>query len=604
MPSTDADVALLADGASRRSVSPAAVWARGTGLDRGVVFGAWLASLALSIGLGLTSILYDWSGLPLRFAGTDVFVTIYPPLVMATLWTLWFGFWWGFVPAYLATLVLALYSGMPAGWAAAFAFADPLGLAVFAIAYRAIPVRRDLRGVDAAVLFVLLSFVSGIVGSAGSFIWSMTNEVSAVRILPIWQGWWLGAFLQNLLVVAPVLVLAGPAVERLRDSRPWVPAPAPQRRSWILLGGGVILGGVLAFLQLSAALTARAYDVGAALPEDARVTAASLAEATEAMHWIMAIIVLFASYFAHRVFTHWTAVARRAARSLAAANAALAERGASLEAALESERQAHERLRAAQAQLVQSEKMSALAHLVAGVAHEINTPLGIALMAATHLGDETERFARGVADGRVRRSDLDRYVALARESSNLLHAHIARAADLVGHFKQVSADQAGDARRRFDLKETLDALAASLSPALRKAGHTLAIDCPEGIVLDSCPGALGQVVANLVMNAIDHAFPAGQAGAIALRARAGGDGSVEISCSDDGTGIAEDVRAKIFDPFFTTKRGAGNTGLGLHIVYNLVTTRLGGSIRIDEAPRGTDFVITIPTMAPGLEPVR
>jgi diguanylate cyclase len=183
----------------------------GSFADRVLVIALWLATVAAGIGLGLASIVYEWSGVPLHFGGTDVYVTIYPPLVFAAFWVLWFGFWWGFLPAYLSTLALALYSGMPVGWSLIFAFADPVGLAVFAIAYRAIPVPYDLRSLNAVLFFVLLSFVGGVFGSTGSFIWITTSNVGAQQVLPIWQGWWLGAFLQNLVIVAPLLALLSPA---------------------------------------------------------------------------------------------------------------------------------------------------------------------------------------------------------------------------------------------------------------------------------------------------------------------------------------------------------------------------------------------------------
>lgn len=565
-----------------------------------LVLAAWLCSIAVGIGLGLASVIYEWSGLPLRFGGTDVYVTIYPPLAFATLWTLIFGFRWGFVPAYLSTLVLALYSGMPLLWSLAFAFANPVGLAVFAIAYRAIPIPYDLRSLDAIIFYVLLSFVSGVFGSTGSFIWTMTSNLGGYETLPIWQGWWLGAFLQTLFIVGPVLFFAGPRLSGWLMARG---AAADKSYSQIqtLAGGALILAGVLLFLYLSVSLNVQSFE---SITASGSVTAlkgaaTSLVESTRAMYWVMTIIVLFASYFGFQLFTHWTASARSAAAALAAVNASLTERSGKLASALESERLAHEQLKTAQAQLIQAEKMSALAHLVAGVAHEINTPLGIALTAASHLEDETARFNRQTADGRVRKADFEHYVAIARETSSLLQTHVSRAAGLVQSFKQVAADQVVDDRRRFDLKTCLDELAQSLGPALRKGGHQLSIDCPASLELDSYPGALIQVMTNLAMNAIQHAFDAGREGRLSISAAPSAAGVVELACSDDGRGIPPENRPRIFDPFFTTRRGSGNTGLGLHVVFNLVTSKLGGRIELDGATeRGARFVIQLPISAP------
>ncbi|WP_448207311.1 ATP-binding protein [Azospirillum sp. sgz302134] len=609
-PSQEASNSAARTGAVYRPVyRPAAFrlfWRNGGARDRLLVLAAWLCTLAASVGLGLASITLGWSGLPIRFAGVDVYATLYPPLIFATLWVLWFGFWWGFLPAYLSTLALALYSGMPAPWSLLFAFADPLGLAVFAIGYRAVPIPYDLRSANAVIVYVVLSFVSAVFGSAGSIIWIMTNGVGIRDVLPIWQGWWLGAFLQNLTIVAPLLWAFSPALARWRAGRSWAAAEG-ERGSWTMLGGATILVGVLAFLYFSVRLNVLAFETAAGTGDPGAVAtaAAALAESAQGMYWVMSIIVLFAFYAAWQLFSHWSAAARRAALTLSVTNAHLAEQTRMLSAALESERLAHERLKAAQAQLIQAEKMAALAHLVAGVAHEINTPLGIALLATTHLGDETAQLGRRMADGPMRKSDLANYLVVARETSALLHTHVTRAAGLVQSFKQVAADQVADDRRPFELRSCLDELANSLAPALRKAGHSLTVDCPEGIVLDSYPGALGQVVTNLAMNAVDHAYDPGQCGTLRIAVSMPDENTVALSFSDDGRGIPAANRTKIFDPFFTTRRSAGNTGLGLHIVFNLVTSRLGGRIDVEcpgvdcpEGAAGTRFLIRMPLTAP------
>ncbi|WP_448192541.1 sensor histidine kinase [Azospirillum sp. sgz301742] len=577
-----------------RPVPLAGVRRSGGVADRVLVMALWLATVAAGIGLGLASIIYEWSGVPLHFGGTDVFVTIYPPLVFAAFWVLWFGFWWGFLPAYLSTLALALYSGMPLSWSLVFAFADPVGLAVFAIAYRAIPVPYDLRSLNAVLFFVLLSFVGGVFGSTGSFIWIMTNGVGSHQVLPIWQGWWLGAFLQNLVIVAPLLAAFSPAVARWRAARGWDgTSHATVTARQTLAGCALILGGVLLFLYLSVHLNVDAFD------PLSPAAMASLVEATRAIYWVMTVIIVFASYFGYQLFSQWTASANRSTRELSGANARLAEQTQALTAALDSERVAHEQLKAAQTHLVQAEKMASLGSLVAGVAHEINTPLGIALTATSHLGDETVRLEALSGETRLRKADFERYVSIARETTTLVQSHIARAAALVQSFKQLASDQVADDRRRFRLREWLEDLATGLKPAWRKAGHAMAIDCPGGIEMDGYPGALAQVLTNLVMNSLDHGFAEGQGGHLLITVTTPDDKMVEVVYTDDGLGIPADCRSKIFDPFFTTRRSFGNTGLGLHIVFNLVTARLGGWIELDgTAPSGVRFVIRFPRVAP------
>ncbi len=293
-----------------------------------MVLGLWTATIILSIGLGLAVAVQGWSGMPLRFAGVDIHVTLYPPLIPALLWTLWFGFWWGFVPAYVSTLVLALHAGMAPAWAGLFALADPVGLAVFAIVYRAVPVDCALRGLNSLLLFVLLSFVSGVFGSAGALIWTGTEHAGASAVLPIWQGWWLGAFLQSVVIVAPVLMIAGRAVDRWRAARPWAPADTGASFS-PLAGAGTVLAGVLLFLYLSARLNLRAFTEAAAGgpaaldPAVLERAAATLAEATAAVHWTIATLVLFATHFGVQAFAYWNRTSRLAARELSDAHTRL-----------------------------------------------------------------------------------------------------------------------------------------------------------------------------------------------------------------------------------------------------------------------------------------
>jgi signal transduction histidine kinase len=261
-------------------------------------------------------------------------------------------------------------------------------------------------------------------------------------------------------------------------------------------------------------------------------------------------------------------------------------------------RTALDNLEQARDRLVQSEKMAALGQLVAGVAHEINTPIGVALTAATHLGERTGDFRQVFAEGRMKRADLQSYVDLAAESAELLRYNIQRAAQLIQSFKQVAVDQASEQHRAFDLKPYLEQLLASLGPEVRRAGHSLLLDCGDGITLTSYPGALAQVLSNLVANAIAHAYEPGIAGIIALRVVPQGP-EISITVSDTGCGIPAENLARIYDPFFTTRRGAGGSGLGLHIVYNIITETLGGRIECRSVPgQGTSFTATIPARIP------
>lgn len=252
-------------------------------------------------------------------------------------------------------------------------------------------------------------------------------------------------------------------------------------------------------------------------------------------------------------------------------------------------------LRDAQAHLVQSEKLAALGQLVAGVAHEVNTPIGLALTTVTTIDADMKKLAYVVDGGHLRRSELVQAVARLREGAQLVFANLTRAAELVRNFKQVAVDQSNEMRRDFEVHVWLHELMSTLGPLLRRRGHEVRIDCEAGIVLSSYPGALAQVISNLALNAVHHGFADGRSGILDLRVSRVGADDVCIVFLDDGTGIPADDLPKVFDPFFTTGRDRGSTGLGLHIVHNLVVSTLGGQIElVSEAGLGTQVTINLP----------
>ena len=257
------------------------------------------------------------------------------------------------------------------------------------------------------------------------------------------------------------------------------------------------------------------------------------------------------------------------------------------------------RLRDTQDRLVQSEKMASLGHLVAGIAHEINTPIGVALTAVSHFGERTNTMAAAFESNALKRNELRQYVALARETAEMIAYNIGRAAQLIQSFKQVAIDQTGELQRNFDLAVFLEQLIRSLRPDIRKAGLTIELICAEEITMDSFPGALGQVITNLVHNAMIHGYDHGSVGAITVTGELLPDSRVGLSVADRGRGMPPEVLEKIYDPFFTTRRGAGGSGLGMHIVFNLVSERLKGEIRCDSAVgEGTRFSLAIPRTVP------
>ena len=260
-------------------------------------------------------------------------------------------------------------------------------------------------------------------------------------------------------------------------------------------------------------------------------------------------------------------------------------------------------LRETQAHLIQAEKMASLGGMVAGVAHEVNTPVGIALTGITHLADQTRRVVRGVEANTLRRADFTGYLATAGEACRLIETNLNRAAELIQSFKQTAVDQTSEERRSVDLAAYLDDVLTSLRPRLKQTRHRVAVECPAGLWVDSYPGALFQVLTNLTMNAVIHAYPDGRAGTLTVAVTRPNPQEVELRFSDDGCGIPPADLGRVFDPFFTTRRGEGGSGLGLHIVYNIVATRLRGSIRVESRQGGgTCFVLRFPAEAPAAEP--
>ena len=262
--------------------------------------------------------------------------------------------------------------------------------------------------------------------------------------------------------------------------------------------------------------------------------------------------------------------------------------------------QAMDELRRAQESLLQSERLASLGSLVAGVAHEINTPVGIALTSASVLKEATDHISAAVAGGSVKKTDIVRYLETAGESARLIMNNAYRAAHLIHSFKQIAVDQVSEARRLFELRDCdyIGEVISSLQPTLKKTRIRIDIDCPPDIMLDSYPGALAQVLTNLVLNCVEHAFDADTAGNIHIGVRRDGEW-IAMQVRDNGRGIAPDMLDRVFDPFVTTRRGQGGTGLGLNIVFNLIAKQFGGTITVSSTlGQGATFLLRLPTVTP------
>ncbi len=277
----------------------------------------------------------------------------------------------------------------------------------------------------------------------------------------------------------------------------------------------------------------------------------------------------------------------------------VSERTAELEAANAELAGALETLQRAQDELVRAEKLASLGELVAGIAHELNTPVGNGVTVTSTLVEKTAEFAEQLERGNLKRSVLSAYLDNVRMAGDLLTRNLEQADELIAGFKQVAVDQTSAKRRRFDLRHTLEEVMATLAPTFKKSPLRLHLDVRVDTEMDSFPGPLGQVITNLVQNAQMHGLEGRAHGEVSVVVYDSGEGRIRLEVRDDGVGIATEQQKRIFDPFYTTKLGQGGSGLGLHIVYSLVTRVLGGRVWVESEPgKGATFIVDMPVNAP------
>ncbi|MES2582783.1 MAG: ATP-binding protein [Pseudomonadota bacterium] len=256
-------------------------------------------------------------------------------------------------------------------------------------------------------------------------------------------------------------------------------------------------------------------------------------------------------------------------------------------------------VRTMQTELVRSEKLAALGSLVAGVAHELNTPIGNSVTVGSTLQYQVNDLAAAFEKGELRRSSLLVFLENAQRGTDILMRALTRASELIRSFKRVAVDQSSDQRRVFDVQTTLREVCLTLEPMYKNKPFDLTLALPDKIEMDSFPGALGQLITNFVSNALQHGFEGRERGQMHVRAVADGPDHITLCFSDDGIGMTEDTRNRVFDPFFTTKLGQGGSGLGMNIVYNIVHDVLGGKIEIASSPdAGTLITVRLPRCAP------
>ncbi|TPV57331.1 HAMP domain-containing histidine kinase [Aestuariibacter sp. GS-14] len=254
-----------------------------------------------------------------------------------------------------------------------------------------------------------------------------------------------------------------------------------------------------------------------------------------------------------------------------------------------------EKLHQFQRQIVENEKMASLGDMVAGVAHEVNTPIGLGITASTMMLDRLAVLDQQFADKTLKASSMKRFIEEGKENLNIIYRNLNRAADLISSFKQVAVDQSSEEARDINVKQLIEETLMSLRPRLKKVTHNIHVECNESLNVVSKAGPINQILINLIMNSLIHAFEGVENGQIDIIAALTDDKKLKIIYRDNGSGIPPTIKKRIFDPFVTTKRGQGGSGLGMHLVFNLVTQALDGSIKLESEPgKGVEFVLSFP----------
>ena len=248
-------------------------------------------------------------------------------------------------------------------------------------------------------------------------------------------------------------------------------------------------------------------------------------------------------------------------------------------------------LQMAKDQLLESERMASLGGLVAGITHDVNTPLGVGVTAASFLDERVNRLKKAFDDKTLTSGTMDSFLTDAQQTTSLLLSNLYRASDLIASFKQVAVDQTSEAKRQINLKQYINEVLLSLAPSIKKTQHEITLECPDELIIDCAPGAIAQICTNLIMNSLIHGFKEGDKGTIKLYITSENE-QVQIVYEDNGIGMSPTMLEKHFDAFFTTRRNLGGSGLGTHIIYNLVTQALHGEI-VAESEQGKGLKYTI-----------
>jgi signal transduction histidine kinase len=569
------------------------------GVSTGIDLTRWVGSIGLAVALGI--VYFVAARLSLVLLTKPEGVAVFWPAAgvsVGVLIALGSQARWPVVAGTMAATIAANLSGDRSIWSAVLFALCNAGEAVLAAWFIEhyfgsdfrLSKLRNVLGLAAAA--IIGTAVSGVGGAVTFKLFHST----ATPILTTWQHWFASDGL-GIITVAPLLIELASAS---RDRPPWSELVEGTLTVAVL----ALVSGLAIFLRSE--LLANVGPVAVLFAPLLWLAARCRPVFAAAAAFIVSLSIVWTTTFGIGYFGN-PGLSMEERVAAAQFSILLVTLGASVLAALFAEirdkrRLAEAALHASETQryLIETERLAALGSLVAGVAHEISSPIGTSLTVASTLAHRIAEFTDQIASHQVRRALLVEFADGCRSATEQLVANLQRAAGLIQSFKQVAVDRSSDDRRAFDLKVATEHVVASVRSRLLKSRSSLAIEMPSDIIMDSFPGPYGQVLTNLIFNAVTHGFTDGSGGHMLIKARRLGTDQVEIIFSDDGCGIPEAVQRHVFDPFFTTRRAQGSTGLGLYIVHNLVTQRLGGRITLAADPgKGTTICMTLPLLALG-----
>lgn len=514
----------------------------------------WLVASLVVIPTGTATRVFEWTGIPIHVGGLDIFVSIYLPLLFCVACVMWLGYVWAAIPAYFATVGVAILGGMPPVWIAVFAFANPLGLAVFALAYRAVPIRTDLRSPASASFFVLVAFVSALVGSVGSFVWGYTSHVDAEALMPVWQGWWIGGTLQAVLVSGPMFfALTGP-MERWKARQGWTTdatSAPPSSRLYLFIASGVVVGAVGGYVMLVRYFSQiQLQDALSGISTaSAREAVMAAVEGLGMVHWVLLLLLAVTTVFWYQAALHWTSSLRTSRDEHRSLNLQLRSEIETRQRAENSLRVAATHLREINDELTDANDTKDRFFSI--VAHDLRSPLSAVVSVSDLLVEDVDDMSR---------DELKQMLGMMRTSATRLN-------DFLDNLLTWARLQTGGMQynpRWIRPDEVIDEVADLMAPTATTKGLHLRTHIEPGYEVEADENMLRSVVLNLVSNAIKFT-PAG--GHIEVRGAVRG-GRLTLQIRDTGRGMSEERLGKLFrtDTAFSTPGTEDEAGTGLGLI--------------------------------------